>query len=96
MITGDCNSGPTNVVTLTAGIACSIADISGGGPFGTDPDGILDGSDFIAFINSFAAGDVNVDPRADIVGGGPLGLDPDGIIDGSDFIAFINAFSAGC
>ena len=96
MITGDCNSGPTNVVTLTAGIACSIADISGGGPFGNDPDGILDGSDFIAFINSFAAGDVNVDPRADIVGGGPLGLDPDGIIDGNDFIAFINAFAAGC
>ncbi len=96
MIIGDCNSGPTAVATLTAGVACSIADISGGGPNGDQPDGILDGSDFIAFINSFSTGDVNVDPRADIVGGGPNGLDPDGIIDGSDFIAFINAFSAGC
>jgi len=65
-------------------------------PNGDQPDGILDGSDFIAFINSFSTGDVNVDPRADIVGGGPNELDPDGIIDCSDFIAFINAFSAGC
>lgn len=92
----ECNFGFSAVVTLTVGIACSIADIAGGGPNGDQPDGILDGSDFVAFINSFSTGDVNVDPRADIVGGGPNGLDPDGIIDGSDFIAFINAFAAGC
>ena len=51
-------------------------------------DGVVDGADFIAFINSFAAGDVAVDPIADING--------DTIIDGDDFIGFINAFSAGC
>lgn len=62
-------------------------------------DGTVDGSDFIAFINSFAIGDVTVDPVADVAGGGdparPAG-GPDGTIDGSDFIEFINAFSIGC
>ncbi len=58
-------------------------------------DGSIDGSDFIAFINSFAIGDASVDPVADIVDAG--GTAPgDGTIDGSDFIAFINAFGAGC
>lgn len=36
--------------------ARSPADISGGGIDGNQPDGIVDGSDFIAFINAFAAG----------------------------------------
>ena len=65
-----------------------LADIAGGPTGG--PDGIVDGSDFIAFINAFGAGD----PQADVAGG-PTG-GPDGIVDGSDFIAFINAFGAGC
>jgi subtilisin-like proprotein convertase family protein len=74
--------------------AC-LADISGGGPNGDEPDGTVDGSDFIAFINSFGLGDATVDAKADIVDGG--GVPPgDGTIDGSDFIAFINAFGAGC
>ncbi len=68
-------------------VAC-LADIAGGPTGG--PDGIVDGSDFIAFINAFAA----ADPLADLAGG-PTG-GPDGIVDGSDFIAFINAFAAGC
>ena len=51
-------------------------------------DGSVDGGDFIAFINSFAIGDANVDPTADVI--------VDGTIDGTDFIEFINAFSAGC
>ncbi len=51
-------------------------------------DGVVDGGDFIAFINSFATGDVAVDPVADV--------NHDLIIDGDDFISFINAFSAGC
>ncbi len=51
-------------------------------------DNIVDGSDFIAFVNSFGVGDVTIDPTADVNG--------DLIIDGGDFVAFINAFGAGC
>ncbi len=76
---------------LLVGIAsgCSVADIAGGANGG--PDGVLDGGDFIAFINAFAGGE----SLADIVSGSgePPG---DGVVDGSDFIAFINAFAAGC
>ena len=76
--------------------ACgSIADIAGG-PGGIGPDGIVDGLDFIAFINSFSTGDPTIDPLADVAGSGNDGLSPDGIVDGNDFIAFINAFSSGC
>ena len=72
---------------------CSLADL----PIaGVCPDGVVDGSDFIAFINSFGAGEPTIDPLADVAGGGASGLEPDGIIDGSDFVAFINAFAAGC
>ena len=77
-------------------VACSLADIAGGGPGGLTPDGIVDGADFVSFINSFGVGDPTVDSLADVAGGGANGLSPDGIIDGSDFIAFINAFAAGC
>jgi hypothetical protein len=80
-------SGPT---------ACSPADIAGAGDDGRSPDGTVDGSDFIAFINSFGIGDASVDPLADIAGAGPDGLQADGTIDGSDVIAFINAFAIGC
>ena len=95
---GGPNAGSADSFVARYGVLpCStLADIAGGGPGGQAGDGIIDGSDFIAFINSFAAGDVNIDPRADVAGGGLAGLDPDGIIDGSDFIAFINAFAAGC
>ncbi len=82
--------------TPCAPAACSPADVAGGGPAGDQPDGTVDGSDFIAFINSFGIGDAAVDPLADIAGGGPTGEQPDGTIDGSDFIAFINAFAIGC
>jgi len=30
--------------------------VAGGGDAGLTPDGIIDGSDFIAFINAFSAG----------------------------------------
>ena len=73
-----------------------LADIAGGGPDAMDPDGTVDGSDFIAFVNSFGIGDAAVDAHADVAGGGVDALEPDGTIDGSDFIAFINAFAAGC
>jgi len=59
--------------------AC-LADVNG--------DNVVDGSDFVAFINSFGVGDVTIDPTADV--------NADLIIDGSDFVAFINAFGAGC
>ena len=63
-----------------------LADLaSSDGPF---PDGIVDGNDFVAFINSYGIGDPAVSPVADV--------NSDGIIDGNDFIAFINAFAAGC
>jgi len=75
---------------------CSPADVAGGEPDGLGPDGTIDGSDFIAFINSFSIGDAAVDALADVAGDGPTGEQPDGTIDGSDFIAFINAFAAGC
>jgi len=61
-------------------IPTCLADITG--------DSIVDGSDFIAFINSFSSGDVTLDPIADV--------NHDLIIDGNDFTAFINAFAAGC
>ncbi len=73
-----------------------IADVAGGGDLGNLPDGTIDGTDFIAFINSFGIGDASVDATADVAGGGANGDEPDGTIDGSDFIAFINAFAAGC
>ena len=59
-------------------------------------DNVVDGTDFVACINSFEVGNVAVDAAANVAGGGANGLAPDGIIDGSDFVAFINAFSAGC
>jgi len=67
----------------------SIADVAQGGGL-PGPDGIVDGDDFIAFINAFAAGEL----LADVVSGGGT-RPPDGVVDGSDFIAFINAFVAG-
>ncbi len=67
-----------------------IADIAGGPILGA-PDGIVDGADFVAFINAFAAGDSLAD-IADSTGSPP----GDGVVDGSDFITFINAFAAGC
>ncbi len=51
-------------------------------------DGIVDGGDFTAFVNSFSAGDISADAKADV--------NSDGTIDGDDFVLFINAFSAGC
>jgi len=77
-------------------VTCSPADVAGGGENGDEPDGIVDGIDFIAFINSFGTGDATIDPTADIAGAGDDGLQPDGTIDGSDFIAFVNAFAVGC
>jgi hypothetical protein len=96
-VSNACGSTISSPATLTIRVCvCSLADIVGGGPTGQSPDGIIDGSDFIAFINSFGSGDVTADPLADVAGGGIDGLSPDSIIDGSDFIAFINAFAAGC
>ena len=81
---------------LRPAVGCSVADVSGGGDLGNLPDGTVDGSDFIAFINSFGIGNAAVDAIADIAGGGPNADQPDGTIDGTDFIAFINAFAIGC
>jgi hypothetical protein len=97
VVTDSCVSVTSAAATLTTRYcACLVADLVGGGDDGLQRDGILDGSDFIAFINSFAIGDATVDPKADVAGGGLVGLDPDGTIDGTDFIIFINVFAAGC
>ncbi len=93
VVTNACGNATSPAVTVSVSLPCSIADLSHSG---TCADGTVDGSDFIAFINSFGTGDVAVDSLADIAGGGNAGDQPDGIIDGSDFVAFINAFSAGC
>ena len=63
------------------------ADVAGGAvrPDGSaSPDGVVDGSDFVAFINAFAAAASLAD------------LDGDGVVDGADFVMFINSFGAGC
>jgi hypothetical protein len=97
IVTNACGSVTSNPATLTLAAKCSPADIVGtdGGPVQC-ADSTVDGSDFIAFINSFSIGDATIDPLADIAGGGDTGEDPDGTIDGTDFIAFINAFAIGC
>jgi hypothetical protein len=93
IVTNDCGMVSSNGAGLTIAINCSQADVAGGNPGG---DGIIDGADFIAFINSFIVGDPAIDPTADVAGGGPNNDLPDDSIDGGDFIAFINAFAAGC
>jgi hypothetical protein len=97
IVTNACGSVTSNAAALTLAVKCSVADIVGtdGGPVQC-ADSTVDGSDFIAFINSFSIGDAAIDPLADIAGGGDTGEDPDGTIDGTDFIAFINAFAIGC
>jgi hypothetical protein len=92
-----CGGLATTTVQLTVRQGCSLADIAGNPASGSDcGDGTVDGSDFIAFINSFSIADATIDPLADVAGGGTDGLDADGVIDGDDFIAFINAFAIGC
>ena len=85
IITAPCGSAASNTVALTVTAPCSIADLP---TASTCADGIVDGSDFIAFINSFSAADITADPLADV--------NADGTIDGGDFIDFINAFTVGC
>ena len=67
-----------------------LADLVGGN--GNPPrDGTIDGNDFTAFLNAFAASS----SLADLVGGD--GNPPvDGQVDGNDFSAFLNAFGVGC
>jgi len=75
--------------TCAATPSC-LGDLVGGD--GNPPaDGSLDGNDFTAFLNAFAAAGL----LADLVGGD--GNPPaDGSVDGNDFAAFLNAFGAGC
>jgi hypothetical protein len=97
IVTNTCGSVTSDTATLTTTPRCSPSDIAGNasGPVQCS-DGTVDGSDFIAFINSFAIGDATVDRLADVAGSGPNNDEPDGTIDGTDFIAFINAFAIGC
>jgi len=94
LVSGPCGSTSSSAATLTvtppAATSCSLADIVGGD--GNPPaDGTVDGNDFTAFLNAFAADDL----LADLVGGD--GNPPaDTTVDGNDFTAFLNAFAAGC
>jgi hypothetical protein len=67
-------------VDESTGVSACAADVN--------IDGVVDGADFVVFINSFSVGDPTVDAAADI--------NLDGIVDGSDYTDFINAFGAGC
>jgi len=49
-----------------------------------DRDGVLDASDFFAYLNLFATGSDAAD------------LDGDGLIDASDFFEYLTLFAAGC
>ena len=73
------------LIAVPAGPACTPTPACLGD---VNADGVVDGSDFTAFINSFSVGDATIDPLADV--------NRDGIVDGGDFTAFINAFGAGC
>jgi len=108
-VEGSAVNGPTvlqfRLVSCSVGGTPNPADIVGGGVDGMSPDGTVDGTDFIAFINAFAIGDVLADVTGRIVYYPISGVSPpqylevslpDGTVDGSDFIAFINGFSAGC
>jgi hypothetical protein len=97
-VTNGCGSVTSRLVWLHVGpCACSIADVAGG-PLANvkNPDAMVDGNDFVAFINAFAIGDAVVGPQADVAGGGVDGLEPDGTVDAADFVEFVNAFVAGC
>jgi hypothetical protein len=92
-----CGTATSGAGSLTIPVRCSRADVAGTSAGGAScSDGVTDGADFIAFINSFSVGDPTTDPLADVAGAGPSNDDPDGVIDGTDFNAFINAFAAGC
>lgn len=94
IMTDACGTSTSQAFDVVLRRGCSAADVAGRSTIGGD--GTLDGSDVIAFINSFAIGSVEVDPIADIAGGGPDGLAPDGVIDGTDFVEFVRAFGMGC
>ncbi len=64
-----------DLILEPAGVDCP-ADLTG--------DGVVDASDFFAYLDLFAA----EDPDADITG--------DGTIDGNDFFAYLDLFAAGC
>lgn len=97
VMSNECGTSLSGGVVLPLGwCVCSTADVAGGGVNGLQPDGNVDGTDFVAFINGFAGASDERRSQADIAGGGENGDQPDGVVDGTDFIAFINAFSSGC
>ena len=49
---------------------------------GTPPDAIVDGNDYIAFINAFNAGDALAD------------INLDGVVDGSDYLLYFELLGA--
>ena len=57
IVSTDCGSVTSAAARLTVRTCiCLEADIAGGGDNSDQPDGTIDGSDFIAFINAFGSG----------------------------------------
>lgn len=86
LVSAGLTTGSPSVVYPAEGFQFKLWCFYGANPNPADvnDDGIVDGSDYILFINAFSA----MESLAD--------LDNDGIIDGNDFVLFTNAFSAGC
>ncbi len=84
MVTGTCGSvtSTTAILAVKSYRACSLADIVGGGSDGSRPDGIVDGNEVVASVNSFSVGDTTIDALPGIAGSGADVLSGDGIIDG--------------
>lgn len=61
------------------------------------PDGVVDGSDFFYYLDSFAAMNLLVADRttSSDPNDASYGV-PDGVLDGSDFFYYLDLFAAGC
>jgi hypothetical protein len=56
VVSNNCGEVISATASVTLGRCGCLADLVGAGIDGMEPDGTVDGADFIAFINAFAAG----------------------------------------
>lgn len=78
-------------LTIIAPPPC-LADITTTGVADGAPDGIVDLSDFSAYLTLWSAGD----GRADLTSAGTSSGVPDGVVDLSDFAFYLTLWGAGC
>jgi hypothetical protein len=88
VVTNPCGTTTSNAAALT--VNHCPADLDNGSGLGV-PDGGVDISDLLFFLNAFQAGST----AADLDNGSGSGT-PDGGIDINDLLYFLNHFSAGC